>query len=183
MSMSTLAISCLLTSNLPWFVDLAFQFPMQYCSLQHWTLLPSPVTSTTGCCFCFGSISSFFLELFLISNSILGTYWPVEFIFQWNLSFCLFILFILWCWRRLLRVLWTARRSSQSILKEIGLDCSLEGMMLKLKLQYCGHLLWRADSFEKTLNHARKDWRQEEKGTTEDELVGLYHQLNGYEFE
>ena len=65
MSTFTLAISCLTTSNLPWFVDLTFQVPMQYCSLQHQTLVPSPVTSTTGCCFCFGSVSSFFLELFL----------------------------------------------------------------------------------------------------------------------
>ena len=59
--------------------------------------------------------------------------------------------FELWCWRRLLRVPWTARRSNQSILKEISPGCSLEGMMLKLKLQYFGHLMWRADSFEKTL--------------------------------
>ena len=59
--------------------------------------------------------------------------------------------FELWCWRRLLRVPWTARGSNQSILKEIGPGCSLEGLMLKLKLQYFGHLMWRADSFEMTL--------------------------------
>ena len=59
--------------------------------------------------------------------------------------------FGLWCWRRLLRVPWTARRSNQSILKEISPGCSLEGLMLKLKLQYFGHLMWRADSLEKTL--------------------------------
>ena len=59
--------------------------------------------------------------------------------------------FEMWCWRRLLRVPWTARRSNQSILKEISPRCSLEGLMLKLKLQYFGHLMWRADSFEKTL--------------------------------
>ena len=59
--------------------------------------------------------------------------------------------FVLWCWRRLLRVPWTARRSNQSILKEISLGCSLEGMMLKLKLQYFGHLMRRVDSLEKTL--------------------------------
>ena len=59
--------------------------------------------------------------------------------------------FELWCWRRLLRVPWTARRSNQSILKEISPACSLEGLMLKLKLQYCGHLMQRADSLEKTL--------------------------------
>ena len=57
----------------------------------------------------------------------------------------------MWCWRRLLRVPWTARRSNQSILKEISPECSLERLMLKLKLQYFGHLMWRADSFEKTL--------------------------------
>ena len=57
----------------------------------------------------------------------------------------------LWCWRRLLRVPWTARRSSQSILKEISPEYSLEGLMLKLKLQYFGHLMWKTDSFEKTL--------------------------------
>ena len=59
--------------------------------------------------------------------------------------------FELWCWRRLLRVPWTARRSNQPILKEISPGCSLEGLMLKLKLQYFGHLMQRADSFEKTL--------------------------------
>ena len=59
--------------------------------------------------------------------------------------------FKLWCWRRLLRVPWTARRSNQSILKEISPGCSLEEMMLKLKLQYFGYLMWRTDSFEKTL--------------------------------
>ena len=67
--MFTLAISCLTTSNLPCFMDLTFQVPMQYCSLQHWALIPSPVISTTRCCFCFGSISLFFLELFLHSSS------------------------------------------------------------------------------------------------------------------
>ena len=59
--------------------------------------------------------------------------------------------FELWCWRRLLRVPWTARRSNQSILKEISPECSLEGLILKLKLQYFGHLMWRADSFKMTL--------------------------------
>ena len=59
--------------------------------------------------------------------------------------------FELWCWRRLFRVSWTARRSNQSILKEVSPGCSLEGLMLKLKLQYFGHLMLRTDSFEKTL--------------------------------
>ena len=91
----TLVISCLTTSNLPWFMDLTFQVPMPYCSLQHRTLLLSPVTSTNGYCFCFGSIPSFFLDLFL--------HWsPVIFCAPTNLgsssfsvlSFCLFILFM-----------------------------------------------------------------------------------------
>ena len=92
MSTFTLAISCLTTSNLPRFMDLTFQVPMQYCSTQHQTLLPSPVPSTTGCCFCFGSISSFFLELFLYRSSV--AYWaPTDLgssSFS-DLSFCLFI--------------------------------------------------------------------------------------------
>ena len=67
--------------------------------------------------------------------------------------------FALWCWRRLLRVPWTARRSNQSILKEISLECSLEGLMLKLKLQYFGHLMRRTDSFEKTLMRGKIEGR------------------------
>ena len=89
--------------------------------------------------------------------------------------------FELWCWRRLLRVPWTARRSNQSILKEISPGCSLEGMMLKLKLQYFGHLMWRVDSLEKD-SDAGRDWRREEKGMTEDEMAGWHHQLDGHEF-
>ena len=89
--------------------------------------------------------------------------------------------FELWCWRRLLRVPWTARRSSQSILKEISPGISLEGIMLKLKLQYFGHLMRRVDSLEKT--DAGSDWGQEEKGTTEDEMAGWHYQLDGREFE
>ena len=80
--------------------------------------------------------------------------------------------FELWCWRRLLRVSWTARRSNQSILREISPEYSLEQLMLlKLNLQYFGHLMWRVDSLEKNPD-AGKDWRQEEKGTTEDKMVG-----------
>ena len=71
--------------------------------------------------------------------------------------------FELWCWRRLLRVPWTARRANQSILKEISPERSLEGLMLKLKLQYFGNLMQRVDSLEKTLSW--RDWGQEEKGT------------------
>ena len=83
----------------------------------------------------------------------------------------------LWCWRRLLRVPWTARRSKQSILKKISPEYSLEGLMLKLKLQNFGHLKQRTDSLEKILT--RKDWSQEEKGTTEDQIVRWHNQLNG----
>ena len=90
--------------------------------------------------------------------------------------------FVLWYWRRFLRVPWMARRSNQSIWKEINPKYSLEGLMLKLKLQYFGHLMRRTDWSEKTLM-LRKDWRQEEKGMTEDEMVGWHHQLNGHEFE
>ena len=68
--------------------------------------------------------------------------------------------FELWCWRRLLRVPWTARRSKQSILKEISPECSLEGLMLKLKLQYFGHLMWRTDSMEKTLMLGKTEGRR-----------------------
>ena len=82
--------------------------------------------------------------------------------------------FELWCWRRLFRVPWAARRSSQSILKEISPGCSLEGLILKLKLQYFGHLMRRADSLEKTLMLG-KIGGQEEKVTTEDEMVGWHH--------
>ena len=89
--------------------------------------------------------------------------------------------FELWCWKRLLRIPWTARRSNQWILKEISPECSLEGLMLKLKLQYFGHLMWRVDSLEKT--DAGKDWRQEEKGMTEDETVGWHRRLDGLQFE
>ena len=130
--------------------------------------------------------------------------------------------FELWCWRRLLRVPWTARRSNQSILKEISPEYSLEGLMLELKLQYFGHLMRRTDSSEKTLvvkslscvwlfvtpwtvayqappsmgfsrqqywsglpldPNAGKDWGQEEKGTTEEEMVGWHHWLYEHEFE
>ena len=81
-----------------------------------------------------------------------------------------------------MRVSWTARRSNQSILKEISSGYSLEGMMLKLKLLYFGHLMQRVDSLEKTLM-AGRDWGQEEKGTTEDEMAGWHHRLDGREFE
>ena len=87
--------------------------------------------------------------------------------------------FEVWCWRRLLRVPWTARRSNQSILKEISPGCSLEGLMLKLKLQDFGHQMsWLIGK----VPDAGKNWRQE-KGTTENEMFGWHHWLNGHESE
>ena len=103
--------------------------------------------------------------------------WTVKKAERWRMD-----AFELWCWRRLLTVLWTARRSNQSILKEISPGCSLEGMMLKLKLQYFGHLKWRVDSLEKTLMLGGIGG-QEEKGTTEDEMAGWHHWLDGRESE
>ena len=90
--------------------------------------------------------------------------------------------FELRCWRGLLRVPRTARRSNQFILKKISPEYSLEGLILKLKLQYFGHLMWRNWLIGKDPD-AEKDWRQEEMGSTEDEVVGWHHQLNGHEIE
>ena len=103
--------------------------------------------------------------------------WTVKKAERWRID-----AFELWCWRRLLRVPWTASRSNQSILKEINPGCSLEGMMLRLRLQYFGYLMQRVDSLEKTLMLGGI-WGQEEKGTTEDEMAGWHHRLNGREFE
>ena len=89
--------------------------------------------------------------------------------------------FELWCWRRLLRVPWTARRLSLSILKEISPEYSLEELMLKLKLQYFGQLMWRTDSLEKTLMLGKIEGRR--RRGRQDEMVGWHHRLNGHEFE
>ena len=91
MSVFTLAISCLTTSNLPWLMELTFQVPMQYCVLQHQILLPSPVT--TGCCFHFGSVSSLFFELFLHSSPV--RYWAPSNLGSSSFSVISFFLFIL----------------------------------------------------------------------------------------
>ena len=96
--------------------------------------------------------------------------------------------FELWCWKRFLRVPWTARRSNQSILKEINPEYSLEGMLLKLKLQYFGHLIWRADSLEKSLmlgniESRRRRGQQRKRWLTEDEMFRWHHQLSEHEFE
>ena len=82
--------------------------------------------------------------------------------------------FELWCWRRLLRVPWTARRSSQSILKEINPEYSLKGLVLKRKLQYIGHLMQRTGSLEKTLMLGKIEGKRR-RGATEDEMVGWHH--------
>ena len=91
--------------------------------------------------------------------------------------------FELWCWRRLLRVPWTARRSNQSILKEINPEYSLEGLMLKWSSNILATCYEELTHWKRPWNWERKDWRQEEKGLTEDEMVGWHHQFNGHEFE
>ena len=99
--------------------------------------------------------------------------WTVKKAERWRIG-----AFELWCWRRLLRVLWTARISNQSILKEISPEYPLKWLILKLKLQYLMEepTYWKRPS-------CWKDWRQEEKGTTEDEMVGWHHQFKGHEYE
>ena len=102
--------------------------------------------------------------------------WTTKKVENWRID-----AFELWCCRRFLRVSWTARRSNQSILKEISPEYSLEGLLLMLKLQYFVHLMWKTDSLEKTLMLERL--KQEEKGSTEDAMVGWHQRLNGHEFE
>ena len=102
--------------------------------------------------------------------------WTIKEAEHWRIN-----AFELWCWRRLLRVSWTTRRSNQSILKKTNPGYSLERLMLKLKLQYFGHLMRRTDSLEKTLKLGKIECV--EMGTTEDEMVGWHHWLNGHEFE
>ena len=102
--------------------------------------------------------------------------WSIKKAERWRID-----AFVLWCWGRLLRVPWTVRRSKQSTLKEISPGCSLEELMLKLKHQYFGHLMWRTDSLDKTLMLGKVE--EEGEGTTEDEMVGWHHWLNGHEFE
>ena len=104
--------------------------------------------------------------------------WTVKKAEHWRID-----AFELWCWRRLMRVPWTVRRSNQSILKEISPECSLEGLMLKLKPQYFGHLMWRADSLEKTLMLGKIEGRRRSGWTTENEMAGWHHWLDGHESE
>ena len=103
--------------------------------------------------------------------------WTIKKAERWRID-----AFELWCWRRLLRVPWTARRSNQSILKEISPEFSLEGLILKLTLQYFGHVMWRTNSLEKTLILGKIEGRMR-KRLTEDEMVGWHHQLNGHVLE
>ena len=104
--------------------------------------------------------------------------WTVKKAERWRID-----AFELWCWRRLLTVPWTALRSKQSILREISPGCSLEGLILKLKLQYFNIFSDEKSWFTGKDPDAGKDWKQEEKGTMEDEMVGWHHWLNQYEFE
>ena len=127
-----------------------------------------------------------FWRVLLITPSSQGYGFSSSHVWMWDLDYKESWVLKNWCFwtvtfRRLFRVSWTARRSNQSILKEISPGCSLEGLTLNLKLQYFGHLMQRVDSLEKT--DAGRDWGQEEKGKTEDEMVGWHHQLNGHEFD
>ena len=101
-----------------------------------------------------------------------GESWTIKKAEHWRID-----AFELWCWRRLLKVPWTARRSSPSIVKEISDECSLEGLIIRLKPPDAKNwLIWKDPD-------AGKDWRREEKGTAEDEIVGWYNWLDGHEFE
>ena len=131
----TLAISCLITSNLPWFMDLTSQVPVQHCSLQHQTSLPSPVTSTSGYCCCFGSVSSFFLELFLHWSPV--AYWAPTDLGRSSfcvLSFCLFILFMGFsrqeCWSGLPFLLQWTTFCQNSPLWPICLECPYRAWLI-----------------------------------------------------
>ena len=104
--------------------------------------------------------------------------WTIKKAEHWGIN-----AFELWCWRRLLRVPWTARRSNQSILKEISPVCSLEGLMLKLKLQNFGHMMRRADSFEKTLMLGKIEGRRRRGRQSMHDMVGWHHRLKEHGFE
>ena len=125
-----------------------------------------------------GEFITWRMKMDLLQGCVIGSLWneqwsEAESNLRLGQSYC--------CWRRLLRAPWAARRSNQSVLKEINPEYSLEGLMLKLKLQYFGHLMQRADIGKSS--DAGKDWGQEEKRMIEDEVVGWHHQLDGQEFE
>ena len=205
MLMFTLAISCLTTSNLPWFMDLTFRVPMQYCSLQHQTLLLSPVTSTTGHCFCFGSIPSFFLELFLHWSPV--AYWAPTDLGSSSfriLSFCLFILFLGFSRQENWSGLpfpspvdhFLSELSTMTHLSWVALHCKeIQPVHPKgdQSWMFIGRtdvdaetpILWPPDVKSWLIwkdPDAGKDWKQEEKGTTEDEMVGWHHWLSVHGF-
>ena len=128
------------------------------------------------------SLKIYFAYCYLFLSINIAVIFSYEFLKPWNLLCELkHDAFELWCWRGLLRVPWTTRWSNQSILKEINPEHSLEGLMLKLKLQYFGHLMRRASSLEKT--DAGKDQEQKEKEATENEMFGWHHRLNEDESE
>ena len=106
-----------------------------------------------------------------------GESWTIEKAEPWRID-----AFELWYWRRLLRVPWTVRRTNQSILKEISPEYSLEGLVLKLKIQYLGHLVWRTDSLEKTLKLGKIEGGRR-RGRQRMRLLGWHHWLDGHEFE
>ena len=159
MPMFTLVISCLTTLNLPWFMDLTLQVPMQRCSLQHQTLLLSPVTSTTGCCFCFGSISSFFLELFPHCSPV--AYWAPTDLGSSSFGFLSFFLFILftgfstreYCEEGIHRA-WTP---SQACL------CWSCVATSPVDSELCAQRLWEWQGKDKTPLWAGEPWRRENR--------------------
>ena len=208
MSIFTLAIAFLITSNLCWFMDRTFQVPMQYSSYSIGLYFHHQSHLQLGIVFAlalslhlFWSYFSTCLQQHIGKLLTWGVHLSVSCLLPFRTVHGVLKARILKYFAipfssgpyfvRILhhdpsvldtRVPWTARRSNQSILKEISLEYLLEVLMLKLKLQYFGHLIWKTDSFEKTLN-AGKDWMWEEMEMTEDEMVGWYHWLNGHEFE
>ena len=137
----TLATPCLIISNLPWFMDVTFQISMHYCSLEHQTLLLSPVTSTTVCCFCFGSVSSFFLELFLHWSPVAS--WAPTNLGSSSfsvLSFCLFILFMGSTGSS------GPPQQSAATASDLGCGVSLHGCSISIGAQYATGYQWRKNS-------------------------------------
>ena len=199
MSMFTLAISCLTTSNVPWFMDLTFQVSMQHCSLQHRTLLLSPVTSTTGHCFHSCSIPSFFLELFLHWSPV--AYWVPTDLGSSSfsiLSFCLFILFMGFSrqeyWSGLpfpspvdhiLSDLSTMTRPSWVAPHGMAWFFELDKAVVPVIRLASFLWLWPPHAKSWLIGKdpdAERDWGQEEKGMAEDEMAGWHHWLDAHAF-
>ena len=124
------------------------------------------------------SISSFYVSRLVFSLSWMVIRWELYHKKDWApKNWC----YPLWCWRRLLGVPWSERRSNQSLLQEINLEYSVEGLILRLKQQNFGHLMWRVNSLEKTWCWERLKIKENE--VAEDEMVAFHHWLNGHEFE